>query len=253
MISIFFLISLSFAISCTHKNFTFCSKYQTKPSWDYQVHVQTWAGNFCYSSCCDLPTSTMAIHTGFTMHGWWPEYYNGYPSCCKNEGYTVDDVTKIIKSDEDFKQDIAYYWPSLGKCRFFEYEYDKHGTCITDIYSGKTGPKDYANAAINFMKKYDFWQVLKASGVKADSTSNYEPDYIRKLICEEVGLDECVYFQCTGRFLKEMRICTNVTAETKDLPFAINCPEGVIEKNENCNKGIVFEKGSELSIGGCEY
>ena len=154
MISIVLLIAIVSAQTCEHANNTAQISRNNNNQWDFLLYVLTWAGNFCYgSNCCDLPTSTMSIRPGFTIHGWWPNYYSGYPQFCQYpEGLTFDKITEQIMNDQELKEDIAYYWPSERKCKFFEYEYDKHGTCARDVYDGENAAKDYAKAAINFLR-----------------------------------------------------------------------------------------------------
>ena len=116
------------------------------------LHVQSWKGTFCTEFCCDLPKGQSSMSTGFLMHGWWPNFEVGYPACCQNS-YNPSDISSLVESDATMKQNIQYYWPSLAKCKFFDYEFAKHGTCISNYYSGAEGVKRYFNAAISLMKK----------------------------------------------------------------------------------------------------
>ena len=253
MMFLLFILTLVNSQTCTHSSNVAQKKIVTqKPSWDYHNLVLTWQGNFCAgSNCCDLPSSTMSIRPGFTIHGWWPEYNSGYPEYCPYpSGLTFDAVTKMIKDDEEFKQDIAYYWPSERKCKFFEYEYEKHGTCLADVYDGETGPKDYAMAAINFVKKHDFWKLLKINGIIADGNTKNNIELMRQIVCEELGLDRCATFQCSDEYLTEIWICTTATKDTKELPTPIECPS---EATDTCSGFAKLQPPVDLTEGGCEY
>ncbi|EMH75665.1 ribonuclease, putative [Entamoeba histolytica HM-1:IMSS-B] len=234
---------------CSHKNFGLCSNHNTEVSYDYILHVQTWAGQFCKTQCCDLPETTRAFHEGFTMHGWWPNFVSGYPSCCKSP-YTDAQVSKLITGN--FKEQLSYNWPSLTKCKFFNYEYDKHGTCLSDVYNGSTGPKDYATAAMNILIKHDMWKLFKANGVKADGATSYKKSWLKGLVAKEIGVNDAVYFTCNNKNLAELRLCTMVTTSTKSNPQFITCPSAAF-KQETCGDNIVFQPLPSLSSTGCDY
>ena len=249
----FFFISLAFASSCTHKDFSMCSSNKAAVSWDYMLLVETWVGQYCSSSCCDGPSYTGGeINTGFTLHGWWPNYVSGYPSCCKQ---TVSDsaVTQLIENDSSFKHDLAYYWPSLNKCKFFQYEYDKHGTCVSDVYSGSNGPKEYGKAAISLMKKYNFYSAFKNNGIKMDGSTANNKETMRKIAENLTGVKGSVYFTCSGKNLSELRVCTSVTSSSKSSPRVIACPSGVVSRDESCGSTIVLKKVPSFSKTGCAY
>ncbi|KAL7719675.1 Ribonuclease [Entamoeba marina] len=245
-----FVLIASALAACSHKNFSPCSSGSTSPSHDLMLHVQTWPGYFCSSHCCDMPTALGEMRSGFTMHGWWPEYFSGYPSCCKNS-YNTTYLKKVIDNDQQLKEDIAYNWPSLTKCLFVEYEYMKHGTCISDIYGGADGPKDYMNSAIYLLNKYDLWKVFQNAGVIADGSTKYSKDMLSKAVQEAYGTDSAV-FMCSGSKLSEIRLCSNVDSDDKYNPYFIDCPTS-IKNGESCGSTIVFEEEPNLSPYGCEY
>ena len=250
----FFFIATALASSCTHKDFSMCSSNNAAVSWDYLLLVETWVGQYCYSNCCDPPTYTGGeIRTGFTLHGWWPNFVSGYPSCCKSD---VSDsaVTSLIENDSDFKYKLAYNWPSLNKCKFFQYEYDKHGTCVSDVYSGSNGPKEYANAAIYLLNKYDFYTTFKNNGIKMDGSSTNSKSTMRTLAENLTGVSGSVYFTCSSsKYLSELRVCTTVTTATKSAPKVIACPSGVVSGAETCGDSIILEEVPNFTDTGCEY
>ena len=255
---IFLFAAIIFAASandnvekCSHKNFNMCASNKSPASWDYILHVQTWAGQFCHSKCCDLPKTTMAIRSGFTMHGWWPNFISGYPSCCKSI-YTPDKIRSIIAKDAQLKQDLAMNWPSLTKCLFFNYEYDKHGTCLSNVYDGETGPRDYAEAAMKLQNEYDMWKAFQNAGVVADGKTSYKKSMLRQVAEKENGVSGSVYFTCSGRYLQELRQCTTVDKATKANPTVIACPSQAF-KEETCGDSIIFEQEPVLTDGGCDY
>jgi len=181
------------------------------------------------------------------MHGWWPNFVSGYPSCCQSP-YTDDQVSSMITGD--FKEKLAYYWPSLTKCKFFNYEYDKHGTCVTDVYDGSQGPVDYANAAIKIMTDHDMWELFQRNGVVADGKTGYQKSWLKELVAKEIGVENAVYFTCSSKNLSELRLCTSVSKSNKSNPQFISCPDF---KQETCGDTIVFQPEPSFTDTGCDY
>ena len=246
---ILLLIASAFA-ACSHKNFASCSSYNTKPSYDYMLHVQTWRGQFCSEKCCDLPKGDGSINPGFQMHGWWPQFTSGYPSCCQTET-KADAVTKMIKSDSDMKKKIQYYWPSLSKCKFFEYEYTKHGTCVSNYYSGSTGPKKYLNGAIYLLQQSDLWNTFKNAGAVADGRTSISKETLRNAVKSKVGANSALFI-CSGSKLSEVRLCTDLNLNDLEHPKFIDCPSNIY-REESCGSNIIFAKELSLKPVGCDY
>lgn len=61
---------------------------------------------------------------GWSIHGLWPQKYNGKILFCKNETFSIDKLNPIRK-------DLDLFWYSRFEKNdaFWKHEYLKHGTC----------------------------------------------------------------------------------------------------------------------------
>lgn len=108
-------------IACASKDF------------DFFYFVQQWPGSYCDTkqSCC-YPT-TGKPDADFGIHGLWPNYKDGsYPSNC--------DRDRPFDSSEisDLNSQLQTEWPTLScpsgtGMKFWEHEWDKHGTCSESV------------------------------------------------------------------------------------------------------------------------
>ena len=121
------------------------------------------------------------------------------------------------------------------------------------MYPGLTGVKNYANAAMNFVKNHDIWQIFLKNGVVADGETAYSKAWLKQLIYDEFGVENCVFFTCSKDHLADMRICTTVTKTNQNEPTVIECPGTIIETDEKCGDNITFDPVLSLTEGGCEY
>ncbi|KAL7722944.1 Elongation factor 2 kinase [Entamoeba marina] len=230
-------VALTSAASCSHADFKTCSSYSSQNDFSYIMHVQTWPGHFCSDGCCILPTENVAF-SGFSMHGYWPQYTgNTYPSCCSNP-YNDSYVEQLVMNDADLLADVAEYWPSLKKCKFLLYEYSKHGTCAYNVYNGASGPADYVRAAIDIRKKVDLWTILSNNGVVADGQTRYDREWLRDIAEKEYGARG--FFACSSSSVSEFRMCTKVDSSNKANPEFFDCPDDLVSKG-HCGSSIYFK------------
>ncbi|BFU20673.1 ribonuclease, putative [Entamoeba histolytica HM-1:IMSS-B] len=246
------LIALCYAEQCVHDEFELCTSNNCRVTWDFVLLVTTWPGEFCKTKCCDMPTRLGQMTDGFTMHGWWPSFSSGsMPACCKYATSRAE-VQKVIESDPALLDDIAFYWPSLSRCHFIEYEYDKHGVCLTDVYTGENGAKDYVNAAIKLIKQADAWNVFKSAGAVADGKTKISKKVLLNALAKKIGVENAAYFRCSSNSVSELRYCTTVLVSDKANPMFQRCTDKVLRK-DNCGDEITFAPQLQLTPTGCDY
>jgi ribonuclease T2 len=79
---------------------------------DFYVFALSWSPEFCHSHATSPECQTG--HLGFTVHGLWPEFVNGYPENCSTEpGLSDPKIVADIMPDP----------------RLVEHEWSTHGTC----------------------------------------------------------------------------------------------------------------------------
>ena len=212
--------------------------------------VQTWPGSFCSDGCCILPNENQFFEEGFSIHGYWPQYGgNTYPACCSNpwnDTYVLD----LIQKDDQLRQDIANYWPSMKKCNFVLYEWSKHGTCA-QFYNGPSGPSDYIKTTINLRRKVNFWKVLTDNGVVADGRTKYDREWLRDISEKAYGARG--FFSCKNGAVSEFRMCTKVTESNKMDPEFFDCPDDLVMTG-HCGASLYFQKFPTITAKGpCDY
>ena len=210
---------------CDHSDMDPHCTYKTQNEWTYMVLSQTWEGTFCNDGCCLLPSGATGLTSGVTIHGLWPNYEKGYPSCCKCS-YTDAEVDNYMTSNAQMYRDLNTYWPSLKKCKFVSYEWRKHGTCAASVYDGERGYADYFNTVITLHKRWNLYKILSDAGIKPSNTTRYPATKITKAI--EAAVGKTVALTCSSGKLAEIRICIGrPTSATKLNPSPIDCATSV--------------------------
>ncbi|KAL7716547.1 Extracellular ribonuclease LE [Entamoeba marina] len=246
------LVFTTLASDCEHGSFELCTSNKCNIVWDLVLLVATWPGYFCTTKCCDMPSSVNAIKSGFTMHGWWPSFSSGSMTACCNYQTNRTYVEKLVESNQVLLENVAYNWPSLSKCQFVLYEYDKHGVCLGNVYDDDNGPVDYINSAIKLLNQANAWKVFSENGVIADGVTKYSKAWLKELMKEQLGVEDSVYFRCSGDYVSEMRYCTNVYKFDKYNPFFQKCTSQLLKK-DNCGDDVIFYPEPVLDNTGCPY
>jgi ribonuclease T2 len=190
------------------------------------------------------------ITRGFTLHGFWPNYQgSGYPDCCSAPYTRADIETMIGKGDTKFELDT--YWPALKKCKFVEYEWDKHGTCAASVYNGTYGPSDYWTAAIGLQRKWDLYAVLVKNGFPPSTSATYETARVHDAIHSAVGKKPALWCDSSDtRLLLEVRMCVErPTQSTRLKPALMDCPSAI---GSNCKHELVIPPIPTMATGGCK-
>lgn len=220
-------------------------RFKAQRDSSFALFVQSWPGDFCSDSCCQLnnePNAPAKLPPGFTIHGYWPnwkEHENqgnkNWPECCQADvdgtPATGAMVRKMVEADDSLEADVATYWPAMKSGGFLEYEFDKHGTCALHVYTGSTGPHDYVEATINMRKKWDFLAVLLQNGIVPDQQQLYARHDVINAIEAVTHTD--IILNCGGSSLREVVVC--ISHESKDLlsPDPMDCPASMISENRS--------------------
>ncbi|KAL7719207.1 Ribonuclease 2 [Entamoeba marina] len=234
--------------ACDYTPSTPCNDFTIQKPSVFAYFVQSWPGTFCSDNCCHAPIQPT---TGFSIHGFWPQYNSTtYPTCCYTD-QTSESVHNYITTHTDLQNTLAYYWPSLKRCNFFDYEYLKHGTCIPQLSSGIHGPQYFADVSISLREKYDIWKNLYEQGIKDDLTQ-YSTETIRKMIKDIVGVTPLLF--CSGLDFDEMRLCSNIpTWYERKSATLISCDES-FQSTETCGDFIRFPPYPTINITDvCDY
>jgi len=181
--------------------------------------------------------------TWFTLHGLWPNYYNtSYPEYCT--GTPLFDGTPYqLTKTHALTFPLRQYWPTLLPDRstewFWEYEYNKHGTCASSLPALNTQQK-YLQAALSLRGTHDLAQVLRAQGIVPRDDASYSVQYIKDVVRSVYGADPVIGCN-TDRSTKlpvlvEIGLCV-----AKNLTFT-NCSAATYAKGLQlkCSGYVVF-------------
>src|SRR5579872_3719305 len=104
------------------------------PFWDYLMFVQLWPSSWLIE---DHNHNYNFTNNYFTIHGVWPEYFNGsWPQSCSKSKYFNFSRVEPIHSN------LTTYWTNfINPSSFWQHEYLTHLTCINS--SDLVGDYDY--------------------------------------------------------------------------------------------------------------
>ncbi|ELP90974.1 ribonuclease 3 precursor, putative [Entamoeba invadens IP1] len=229
-------------------NYRMCKYYQKKTSrMQFLLFVLFWPGEKCYDIECSLPVKTTNFRENFLLHGLWPQKSGAKHFECCSSFYKINDVEKRIMEDDILVQRIADNWMSIDMCRFATYQLDKHGSCAMKTYTGKNGPMQYINVAIDLYQKMDLWQLLKESRLKVETDKLYHIEELREVMREIFGVKPA--FLCRRmNSIHEVKICYDIQIN-KFEPNPIECPDRIFQyEKKKCEKMVKFEKFPEYLL-----
>lgn len=148
-------------------------------SYDYLLLVTQWPGAY------NIPGDY------FTLHGLWPSRNgsNGddatsYPCYCSDDSFDVSKVQSILTP-------LEKYWASLvgddysADVKFWTHEYEKHGTCATDVQALNT-EFAFMKTTLSLRQEMGFYQVLSDAGISPGSS--FSPDDYSNAIKSRFGV-----------------------------------------------------------------
>ncbi|KAG0498751.1 hypothetical protein HPP92_003442 [Vanilla planifolia] len=212
---------------------------------DYFTLALQWPGTYCRrthrccssNGCCGLNPLT-----DFTIHGLWPDYYDGsYPSCCKDSDFDEKKISSLLP-------DLRKYWPSLscgssslchvGKGLFWAHEWEKHGTCsypsLKDEYS-------YFAKALDLYLKYNITRILNNDGIFVGTDERYSVGTIISAIIKALGT--MPFLECSHGSLQELRLCFDKDFKPRDCIVQTS-----IQGNDRVDYKITSRKSCPRSI-----
>ncbi|XP_053401114.1 ribonuclease Oy-like isoform X2 [Mercenaria mercenaria] len=264
--------------------FVTCNEKQ----WDHFMFAQAWPPG----TCADAHREHHVCHIGaqvktWTIHGLWPSLgASKGPTSCNNSW--PFDFSKIAS----LTQELRTYWPNLyndtSPYSFWAHEWDKHGTCCTDLDS-TSGERNYFTAGLNLNKKYNVsqeheWEhhgtcctslkatsneykyfkttlnlnrkMLADSGVKPSETAQYSYNDFVNAVKKAIGFEPVI--QCTVieekngsvyHLIDQVQICLNKDFTPRSCMDGTIYPSGYYHTKGN-NSLSNFEKGEKNGLIG---
>jgi ribonuclease T2 len=116
----------------------------------------------------------------FTLHGLWPENADGtYPQTCSNAQFDPAQVAPIQAS-------LDKYWVSLNgpSETFWAHEYEKHGTCATDVFPTELA---FMNGTLALREAYDITPALATAGIVPSATATFSQAQFQAAVTKAFG------------------------------------------------------------------
>ncbi|KAG9451324.1 hypothetical protein H6P81_011289 [Aristolochia fimbriata] len=209
---------------------TLSAALSSAQDFDFFYFVQQWPGSYCDTkrSCC-YPKSGKP-ESDFGIHGLWPNYNDGsYPSNCDPDSPFHPSTIANLTSE------MAREWPTLScpssdGLRFWEHEWEKHGTCSESLLS----QYNYFQTALNLKHRANLLQILQQAGIEPDG-GFYRKDAISEAIEQGIGYTpgvECNVDEGGNRQLYQIYLCVDPSGSD-----FIHCP---VLPRQKCGERIEF-------------
>ncbi|XP_041461434.1 ribonuclease Oy-like [Lytechinus variegatus] len=178
-------------------------------TYDKLTLVESWAPSFCEKSPCDILST---YKKNWTIHGLWP-----FKNNVKN---TPVDCTGTFNDDDikDIRSEMLLKWPTYKRGGsvndFWKHEYEKHGTCASDLPTFSSAKK-YFRGTMDLYDRYNIKRILAdgTNAVRPSDTIKYPLAYITTALRKGLGVDPAVY--CVEKkkiqYLWEVRMCFSKT------------------------------------------
>ncbi|XP_078350267.1 ribonuclease Oy-like isoform X2 [Oculina patagonica] len=171
--------------------------------WWPQTQCQAYNGNAMNKSC--VPSGI----TKWTIHGLWPTVGEEHkPVFCNHSWPFNEDVI------EDLKPKLEHQWPSLDshdEAGFWKHEWEKHGTCSTNL-SYLDSEHKYFEVTLSLNVKYDIFSVLQQKGIVPSNEKTYQVKDIERALFDSYQVHPtvcCLPVKGSQQMLSHVELCLN--------------------------------------------
>jgi len=187
-------------------------------SFEYMVFTQLWPKSDCINintkphEVCKLNNNI----TDWTIHGIWPNNADKTgPFYCDRSWKLDENNIKTIENQLD------KFWPNIitntEHLRFWEHEWDKHGTCAASLPALNSQFKYFAKG-LELNKKWNLLKILKDENIVPSTSITYRMSDIKEVIEKVTG--SSVNVGCIKPegipLLDQIEICINKQFEPID-------------------------------------
>lgn len=196
---------------------------------DYLILAMTWQPGSCKSNKIRCKTNA-PINDIFSIHGLWPQLNVGkLENCCTKHLF-------FSRKLDEIKRSLRALWPTItdGPVEsFWQYEYDKHGTCAVGKVTGADDVKEYFLRTMAKFRELNLEQTLQAGGFKIKTSNTYRGSKILEYLDEKFGSK----FQLTCKPYRTSKILVDIRACYDTKLRLIDCKNS----NHACMGPITFQ------------
>lgn len=225
------LVPLILILQCLKvDSFRLFSSQEYKDDVDFNLFVftQWWPQTQCYLGEVKNKTCVPSGISEWTIHGLWPNLGEEHKPVFCNSSWPFNE-----EDIEDLKPKLELQWPSYQTpddyAGFWKHEWEKHGTCSTNL-SYLNSEYKYFDVTLSLNVKYDILSVLQQKGIEPSSEKNYEVKDIEDALFDSYKVHPTVYclpVKHSEQMLSYVELCFNKTL------MPINC----LNSTANCDYG----------------
>ncbi len=176
----------------------FAAQADEAGDFDYYVLALSWNSGWCEIEGAEkqAPQCVDEKRAGFTLHGLWPQYEEGWPEFCST-------AERNPSHSETARQAELY-----GSSGSAWHQWNKHGRCTGLGYG------DYYDLSAEVFARYPAPEIF----MQIDETMEIAPDVIEEAMIEtypELN-DDNMAVVCRDGVFQELRICLNKDLEPTD-------------------------------------
>lgn len=190
--------------------------------WDYLLFVQLWPPSWLNEA-----SNYNFTNDYFTVHGIWPEYWNGsWPQYCNVTRFSYDKLTPM-------QPELRKFWTDFhNPVEFWKHEYYKHASCA---FSDKLLAYEhhFFRCGLDFRNMLPVFKALSHSGIYPTSSHKYPVSSIQLATKKLSGFDTVVICDENNE-LNEIIFCVNKKLQLFD------CPQSELKKQ--CHNHEVWYK-----------
>ncbi len=247
-------------VVCFNSSDVNCQSKTGAQDYDYLLFDQIWLPQLCTAwemghdptvshlagSKCRTPYQSQGT---LSIHGLWPNYYNGYPQCCGQNGSTPQALDPAAVRTWAIYPELSQKWVdplgSVGNqavdsgccdtCYILNHEWEKHGGCYS------SDPEVYFSAGLAINRLIaDKTNTINAMRGQVVSTASIKRLFSKSVnvICDpkdpyQGGSNTGVFMELQSCWIKsgfgfEQVNCANATS----LAFTAPCPEFAYVRGE---------------------
>lgn len=186
------------------------------------ILTQWWPQTMCYDQMTEENFKRIKMNqtkscvpegvTKWTIHGLWPTIGTEHKPAYCNESWPFSE--SVI---QDLLPKLERQWPTLESgqenAEFWKHEWDKHGTCSTNIPFLNSEHK-YFTTTLSLNVKYDLYSILKQSGIVPSDDATYQVKEIQGAFFDFFRVRfrmTCYKTEGMGQMLDSVELCLDKT------------------------------------------
>lgn len=183
---------------------------------DFLMLSMTWLPGACKLGKVNCKPGVQS--NVFSIHGLWPQKYNGkVENCCTTEVYQDQKIAPL-------KRSLRANWRSITpgpEDGSWRYQFNKHGSCAIGKVAGIKDVKDFFTLGIDEFTRLDLQRTLQDGGYKIKTNNPYNGSDILRYLQSTYGFKFQMVCHPLGhsRLVFEIRACYDTNMNQIDCKY----------------------------------